>query len=47
MDTRNNKAEADSSTSMKSKDISDPFRMLQPRLKGYVRIKFKQRCLQR
>lgn len=47
MDTRNNEAEADSSTSMQSKDISDPFHMPQPRLNGYVRIKFKQRCFQR
>lgn len=47
MNTKNNKAEADNSTSVKSKDISDPFHMPQPRLKGYVRIKFKQRCFQR
>lgn len=47
MDTKNNEAEADSSTSMQSKDISDPFHMPEPRLKGYVRIKFKQRCFQR
>lgn len=41
MDTRNNEAEADSSTSMQSNDISGPFHMPQPRLKGYVRIKLK------
>lgn len=47
MNTKNGKAEADSSTNMKSEDISEPFHMPQPRLKGYVRIKLKQRCFQR
>lgn len=47
MDPRNNEAEANSSTSIQSKDTSDLFHMPQPRLKDYGRIKFKQKCFQR
>lgn len=47
MDPRNNEAETDSSTNVLSEDTSDLLHMPEPRLKGYGRIKFKQRCFQR
>lgn len=47
MDPRKKEAEANSSMNILSEDTSDLLHMPQPRLKGYGRIKFKQKCFQR